>query len=198
MTGRLFTFEGIDGSGKTTISRLVYEILSENYNMALTKEPTDGWTGQAVNRAVEEGLDGVTVALLFSADRHEHTKTIRSWLDGGTSVLCDRYLHSTLAYQSVYLSTIMETPCAWIRALHEPFYLQPALTFLFVLDIETALQRIDDRVKSPFERAEFLTQVQQYYLQLAADECFEVLDATEKKETLAERCVKKIKEKMRD
>ena len=196
MTGCLFTFEGIDGSGKTTIASLVYEMLRDKFEVALTKEPTDSWTGQAVNRAVEEGLDGVTVALLFSADRYEHTKIIRSWLTKGTSVLCDRYLHSTLAYQSVHLSLIMEEPFAWIRTLHQSFYLEPTLTFLFVLDVEIALQRIANRVKSPYERAEFLTQVQQYYLQLADEECFVVLDASEKKEILADECAKKIMEKM--
>jgi dTMP kinase len=196
MKGHLITFEGIDGAGKTTISHVVYKMLQRDYDVVLTKEPTGNWTGQAVDRAVNEGLDGVTVALLFTADRNEHLKKIRSQLAKGTTVLCDRYIHSTIAYQSVYLSTIMDEPFTWVRTLHQPFYLQPTLTFLFVLDIETALKRIESRVNSPFERAEFLTQVQQLYLQLAHEESFEVLDATENVEILANKCVQMIKKKM--
>jgi thymidylate kinase len=92
----------------------------------------------------------------------------------------------------------MDDPFTWIRTLHQPFYLKPSLTFLFVLEVETALRRINNRMNSPFERAEFLTHVHQHYLQLAYDECFEVLDASEKKEALVASCVKKIKEKIGD
>ena len=196
MTGRLFTFEGIDGSGKTTISHLVGKQLSENYDVVWTKEPTDSWIGKAVNRAVEEELDSMTVTLLFTADRYEHVKQIQSWLHEGRVVLCDRYIHSTLAYQSVSLSGTIDKPSAWIRTLHQPFFLQPTLTFLFVLDVKTALQRIADRVSSPFERAGFLSEVQQQYLRLAETENFTVLDATEKKEMLADSCARKIREKI--
>ena len=139
MIGRLFTFEGIDGSGKTTISHLVGKQLSDSYEVICTKEPTDSWIGKAVNRAVKEELDGVTVTLLFTADRHEHVSQIQSWLDEGCVVLCDRYIHSTLAYQSVSLSGVIDKPLAWIRTLHQPFFLEPTLTFLFVINEKIAI-----------------------------------------------------------
>ncbi|MDD3492948.1 MAG: dTMP kinase [Candidatus Thermoplasmatota archaeon] len=198
MTGRFFTFEGIDGSGKTTVSRLVYEALRQDHDVKWTKEPTGGWTGEAVSRAVKEGLDAVTVSLLFTADRNQHVREIRRWLSDGTTVLCDRYVHSTIAYQSVHLAEHVQSPFDWIRSLHRPFYLPPCLTFLFVLDVDTALHRIRDRCHSPFERRDFLEQVQHNYVHLAREEHFEVLDATESREALAEICIKKIREEMGD
>lgn len=198
MTGRFFTFEGIDGSGKTTVSRLVYEALRQKYDVQWTKEPTDEWTGAAVKRAVDEEMDAVTISLLFTADRSQHIREMRRWLRQGTTVLCDRYVHSTIAYQSVHVAEYTRNPFDWIRSLHRPFYLPPSLTFLFVLDVDTALHRIQNRHHSPFEQRDFLEKVQNNYLKLAQEEPFEVLDATESKDTLAEKCVKKIREEMGD
>ena len=196
MKGKFFTFEGIDGSGKTTISRMVYEELAKKYDAVWTKEPTDGWVGKAVERAVEEKKDAVTTAFLFAADRNEHVKEIKKWIDEGKIVICDRYADSTISYQAVNLSGV-NSPIEWLKNIHTPFYLKPDLTFLFILKPEIAIERIKDRELSPFEKASFLEKVQENYIKLAdAEKRFIKLDAIESKEKLKERCLKIIEEEI--
>jgi len=196
MRGRFFTFEGIDGSGKTTISRMVYEEVREKWNAVWTKEPTDGWLGKSVERAVEEGRDAATVALLFAADRKEHLKDINKWLDEGKTVICDRYADSTIAYQAVNLSGTDE-PVKWLEELHLPFYVEPDITFLFVIDPSTAINRLEGRNLSPFEKISFLEKVQENYLRIAeGSKRFIKLDATESREKLKERCLKIMEREM--
>jgi len=196
MIGKFFTFEGIDGSGKTTISRMVYEELAKKYDTVWTKEPTDNWIGKAVERAVEEKKDAATIAFLFAADRREHVKEIEKWMEEGKTVICDRYADSTIAYQAVNLSGV-DSPIEWLKKIHAPFYIKPDLTFLFVLDPEIAIGRINDRRLSPFERIPFLKKVQENYIILADNENrFIKLDATESKEKLKEICLKIIEKEM--
>ncbi len=196
MRGKFFTFEGIDGSGKTTISKMVYEDTRKRWDAVWTKEPTDGWLGKAVERAVEEGMDAATVALLFAADRKEHLEDINNWLDGGKTVICDRYADSTIAYQAVNLAGIDES-IKWLMDIHSPFYVEPDVTFLFVIDPSVAMNRIEGRNLSPFEKISFLEKVQENYLRIAeGSKRFVKLDATESKEKLKERCLKIIEEEM--
>jgi len=196
MRGRFFTFEGIDGSGKTTISRMVYEDIREKRDAVWTKEPTDGWLGKAVERAVEEGRDAATVALLFAADRKEHLKEIRRWLEEGKTVICDRYADSTVAYQAVNLAGVDE-PVKWLEEIHLPFYVEPDITFLFVVDPSVAISRIEGRNLSPFEKISFLEKVQENYIRLAeGNKRFVKLDATESREKLKERCLKIMEREM--
>ena len=196
MRGKFFTFEGIDGSGKTTISKMVYEELLKKYDAVWTKEPTDSWLGKAVERAVEEKRDAATIAFLFTADRREHIEEIKEWIEEGRVVICDRYADSTIAYQAVNMHGA-DDPVKWLKNIHAPFYLEPDLTFLFVLKPEIAIGRIKDRELSPFEKASFLEKVQENYIALAdAEKRFVKLDATESKEKLKERCLKIIEGEM--
>jgi dTMP kinase len=196
MTGWFFTFEGIDGSGKTTVSRSLYQSLQGQHDVVWTKEPTDTWLGDAVEHAVAEQRDPATIAFLFMADRVEHSIQIREWLASNKVVLCDRYLDSTIAYQAVELKNIDE-PVQWLRDLHHSFSCTPDLTFLFILDPKEALRRIDDRALSPYEHRTFLEQVQENYRRLAREEDrFVILDATRSPDMLVEKCKEKIREKM--
>ncbi len=158
MRGKFFTFEGIDGSGKTTISRMVYEDIRKKRDVVWTKEPTDKWLGKAVERAVNESKDAATVALLFAADRNEHAKDIKKWIYDEKIVICDRYADSTIAYQAVNLSGI-DTSMEWLKEIHSLFYLEPDVTFLFTLDPSIAIKRIENRELSPFEKISFLDKV---------------------------------------
>ncbi|MEA2055096.1 MAG: dTMP kinase [Candidatus Thermoplasmatota archaeon] len=196
MRGKFFTFEGIDGSGKTTISKMVYEEVRKKWHAVWTKEPTDKWTGKAVVRAINEKKDDVTIALLFTADRNEHVKKIKKWMDEGKVVICDRYADSTIAYQSVNLSSI-DTPMEWLKKMLSPFYIKPDITFLFILDPSVAIKRIGDRKLSPFEKISFLDKVQKNYIEIAENEDrFIKLDATESKEKLKEKCLKIVEKEM--
>jgi len=196
MAGWFFTFEGIDGSGKTTASRRVARALGERHEVMWTKEPTDTWLGEAVDRAVAGERAAATTAFLFLADRVEHTEQIRGWLSGGRVVLCDRYMDSTIAYQATGLKHV-DDPLRWLRDLHRPFCVTPDLTFLFVLSPDEALSRISDRALSPFEQSGFLADVQENYRRLAREEDrFVTLDATLPPEVLCRQCREKIGEKM--
>jgi dTMP kinase len=193
MTGHFITFEGIDGSGKTTISQEVYSRLrKKKREIILTREPTDTWRGAMVTKAIEENCNPLTIALLFMADRNEHVVQIRRWLEKKSIVLCDRYMDSTFAYQTVQLSQEMKNPLLWLQTIHHLFYLEPDLTFLFVIEPQKALQRIN-RKRSAFEKKDFLERVQKNYLALTNnDKRFIILDATLSIEELTKRCIDKI------
>ncbi len=187
MRGLFITFEGIDGSGKTTIINMLAKKLE---NVVVTAEPTSTWIGNDVKKAIEEGKDAITVALLFMADRNEHIKRIREWLKEGKTILCDRYLDSTYAYQKEALKKAMENPSKWIEDVQKPFILKPDLTFLFILPVEEAIKRIANRKKIIYERKEFLEKVQENYMELAEKEKrFIIIDASQEKGKVLNDCM---------
>ena len=111
MRAGFVTFEGIDGSGKTTVARLVADRLAEKgERVFLTAEPTKAWLGDAVRRSYEDDVGGLAESFLFLADRAAHQEEIRIHLDSGEIVLCDRYLDSTYAYQGARLEGIVPDP----------------------------------------------------------------------------------------
>jgi len=190
MKGAFITFEGIDGSGKTTIINIISKKLE---NAIVTAEPTNGWLGRAVEKAIAEGMDAITISLLFMADRREHVKKIKKWLEDGKIVLCDRYSDSTYAYQIEELKDIIKNPKKWIDAVHEPFYLKPDLTILLVLPVEEAMKRIGNRKRIIYERKDFLEKVQKNYMEMAKKEKrFIVIDAEKSKEEVARECMEAI------
>ncbi len=107
MRGKFIVFEGPDGSGKSTQLRLFSEYLTERgIAHECEREPTGDTLGLMVRRVLSGELDyePETLALLFSADRREHIKRMRSALQGGLHVLCDRYVYSSIAYQGLALT----------------------------------------------------------------------------------------------
>lgn len=103
--GKFITFEGPDGSGKTTIIKKVYDMLVKKYNnqkeIIITREPGGTNVSEKIREIlVNEEIDKTTEALLFSASRAEHVfKKIIPSLNENKIVLCDRFLWSSLAYQ---------------------------------------------------------------------------------------------------
>jgi dTMP kinase len=174
------TFEGIDGSGKTTVSRLVAEKLkSRGIAVALTSEPTTGWLGDAVRRAIAEDAGALTETFLFLADRAAHLPMLRAHLEKGELVLCDRYADSTYAYQGARLAAVVRDPVRFLQRTSEPWILTPDLTLLLRLPPSMAMARIRDRPgKIPFENLTLLAQVAANYDRLATSRRFAVLDAT--------------------
>jgi len=179
------TFEGIDGSGKSTILKLVYEQLkSQGYDVVSTYEPTDTWIGKRVQKCIETNTDPFVTVFTFIADRIDHGKQIQQWIDDGKIVLCDRYAESTYAYQGVQLQDMMKDSVRWLKELSKDRIPIPDRTFVFVIDPKNALDRIQHRDNLiPFERLAFLKKVHENYLELAVGERFCKLDATK---TIAE------------
>ena len=99
------TFEGPDGSGKTTVSTMVYErLLSEGYDVILTREPGGIDIAEQIRRVILDpantAMDDRTEALLYAASRRQHlVEKVFPALNAGKIVLCDRFLDSSLAYQ---------------------------------------------------------------------------------------------------
>ena len=162
-------FEGIDGSGKTTQSK----ILAKKIDAFWTYEPSDNNIGKFIREILSGNIkvDDKTLALLFAADRIEHTKLIKERLKE-KDVVCDRYLYSSIAYQSV--AGVDEN---FIDSINR-YALKPDIVFLLVVDIETALKRV--KTNDIFEKKDFLEKVQSKYLELAEKHDFVVIDTTNK------------------
>ena len=187
MKGKLITFEGIDGSGKTTIATLLHEKLRGK--AILTAEPTPTWLGECVRRALEEEMDAITIALLFLADRNEHVKEIRKYMEEGKIVICDRFIDSTFAYQKEHLE--IEDADAWLNTIHKPFLIKPDITFLLHIEPEKAIERIRERKLVMYEYVDFLRKVQENYMEIAERdrERVVVIDATKSPEEIVEECI---------
>ena len=145
MSGRFFALEGIDGSGKTTQLRLLAKRLEEAGIPCLsTCEPTDGPIERLLRQVLTRQIrcDSRVVAPLFAADRLDHLLREEDGLcravEGGITVLSDRYCFSSYAYQSVDL------PLEWVIELNRPCVqlLRPTATLFLDVDPELALERI--------------------------------------------------------
>jgi len=180
-------FEGLDGSGSSTQSRMLADRLEKNGQPALlTKEPTsDSPIGKLIREILQhkwsaspEGLQ-----LLFSADRAEHLKNeIEPALEGGQVVITDRYLFSTLAYGG------MNVDMKWLKELNKHFRL-PDMTFLFKLAPEECIKRIAGRGSDfeLFEKTDKLSMIWENYEKIAENSPnIHVIDATRTIEGIAE------------
>ncbi|MCE8426191.1 MAG: dTMP kinase [Candidatus Methanoperedens sp.] len=167
--GKLITLEGIDGTGKSSIARM----LGTSFPHAvLTMEPTDSWIGKLVKKSIESDTDPLAELFLFVADHAEHVaKVIRPALFEGKLVISDRYSDSRYAYQGATLKNKFDDAMEWIENIHEGWTLVPDLTILFTIDPSIAVSRCCDRGdKTKFEKIEFLRSVQENFLLLAEKE----------------------------
>jgi len=171
--GFLIVIEGIDGAGKTTHARkLVRWLRKKGIRTRYTFEPTRGAIGRILEKmASKRKVDVRVEALLFAADRIDHlNKIIRPLLEKGFIIISDRYVHSSIAYQSV---TVGDQ--GWVEELNK-FAEKPDLVILLDVDPETGLKRIK-RKRARFERIEILKKVREKYLELAEREGFKVINA---------------------
>ena len=184
----LVTLEGIDGTGKSTLLSGLRNLLSD-LDPVFTREPGSTWVGDAVRRAIAEQIDPITEATLFVADHAAHLATIvRPALAGGRLVISDRYTDSRFAYQSVTLSGILPDPPGWLKRMHNGWSIVPDKTFLLVLPVDDALQRLTAKNgREHFEKRDVLEKVQNNYLEYARAEPsrFVIIDAEKDKDETA-------------
>jgi len=180
--------EGIDGSGTTTqLDRVVDYIRSRGFPAVATREPSTGPIGKLLREALlgrlampdGSGLDGRTMAMLFAADRFDHLqREVEPELAVGTTVVSDRYLLSSLAYQAE------EADRDWVQVLARGVR-KPDRTFLLDLPVEVAAQRrlAAGRPVERYDADSYLAKVAANYRALAkADSSVVVLDGTGSKE----------------
>jgi dTMP kinase len=188
----LVVLEGIDGCGKSSVARVVAKKLGRR--AVLTREPTDSWIGEAVRKGDDREVSPYTDALLFMADRSIHTLDMVDLIKRGKLVVCDRYYHSTVAYQAAVLkSTFHGDVFKWLLDAN----LHPDLTVLLNIPPELGLERIRGRhALSRFERLDFLKEVHKNYLKLARrDHSIVRIDATRSLADVAEEVLKLIRER---
>ncbi len=186
------TFEGIDGSGKTTQLR---RLAKRYHDPLITKEPGGTPTADRIRAILLDAgskLDPLAEVFLFAASRHQHVvEVIRPALDAGRVVLCDRYVDATLAYQGFGRLIDLDR----LRALNDwaTGSLRPDKTLLFDIDEETGLRRArgrgGDELRFEAEDIRFYRRVREGYLALAAaePERYIVIDASGSEDEVAQR-----------
>ena len=163
------TFEGGDGSGKSTQAELLRAALAaEGREVVLTREPGGTELGEAVRALVLDGPDMVPLAeaALFAASRAQHVEQVISpYLRRGAVVICDRYIDSSLAYQGIARGLGLEEILRLNLAVtHE---LLPDVTFLLLIDPEVAASRWAEQDRLEREGLEFQRRVDAAYRSLA-------------------------------
>jgi dTMP kinase len=146
--GLFITFEGIDGSGKSTQARLLAEHLrAEGRDVVLTREPGGSPGAEEIRRLVLEGdperWSAETEILLFTAARRDHLeKTIAPALEAGQVVICDRFADSTRIYQGITRGDLR----GLVDDLHAMMIgREPDLTFVIDMDPALGLSRAKGR-----------------------------------------------------
>lgn len=105
MKGKFIVVEGIDYSGKSSAINELHNIVGPNSKFVFTREP--GGHGNTLSEQIRElifnaeDIDPITEAYLFAASRASHTNQIKKWIEEGYTVVCDRYIYSSLYYQGI-------------------------------------------------------------------------------------------------
>lgn len=201
MPGVFITFEGIEGSGKSTqISRLLQYLMNSGRPTTLTREPGGTPIGDQVRKILLDPanrlLDPTAELLLYAASRAQHLReVIRPALDAGRVVLCDRFSDATLAYQGhgrgLSIDTIRELDTIVTAGL------RPRLTILLDIDAATGVGRARGRNtiqglhgEARFENEEiaFHNRVRDGYLDLAKEDPgrIRIVDAARTPEAIQE------------
>lgn len=156
--GLFITFEGIEGCGKSTQAKMLYEhLIEEGYKVEVTREPGATPVGRVIRDTLLStrfsDMDAKTELMLFAACRAQHvTETIRPALAEGKIVVCDRYVDSTIAYQA-YGRGLPIIEVQMISDLASGGVL-PGLTFLLDMRVEDSFKRINGEKMDRIELAD--------------------------------------------
>lgn len=148
MKGKFITLEGPDGSGKTTVSKIVFEqLIAEGYKVLLTREPGGIDISEQIRGIILDTknvtMDARTEALLYAAARRQHlVEKVQPALDEGYIVICDRFVDSSLVYQGVGRKIgIDEVYQINLFAIGD---IKPDATIFFDVPYEVGLARINN------------------------------------------------------
>ncbi len=201
------TFEGGEGSGKSTVADIIYKkLLDENYPIVLSREPGGVKISEQIRNVILDKanteLDNRTEALLFAASRRQHlVEKVWPALKDNKIVLCDRYLDSSLAYQGGGKNLgVDEVLNINLFATENTL---PDLTILFDLEPQIGLDRINKNKNREVNRLDleslnFYNKVRDTFLELSKryNKRYVVIDASKPLDEVVETTYKIIKEKI--
>ena len=201
------TFEGPDGSGKSTVIKAVYErLINDGYSVILTREPGGTPIAEKIRDVILDNsntaLDARTEALLYAASRRQHlVEKIWPAIKEGKIVLCDRFLDSSLAYQGEGRKLGIENILNVNLFATENTY--PDLTLFFNISPEEGLKRVSKDKKRVADRldnenANFHQEVYNGFLKVNSmyKDRIQVVDATKSLNEVIDNAYKIIKSKL--
>ena len=194
--GIFISFEGIEGTGKTTQARLLSERLVEKgYEVILTQEPGGTVIGNRIREILllpeHKEMSYMTELLLYNAARAQHlSEKIAPAINGGKVVITDRFTDSTVAYQGYGRGIDIQLIMSINNIATEG--IKPHLTILFDLDVETGLKRnkgINKVDRLELEDIEFHKKVREGYLHISEKdrERIRIVDASMPVEKISEK-----------
>lgn len=205
MSGIFITFEGGEGSGKTTIASMVKdELVKEGYYVVLTREPGGVEIAESIRNVIVDvkntNMDKRTEALLYAASRRQHlVEKVLPALDKGAIVICDRFVDSSLVYQGIARGIGIDE--VYEMNLFATDNILPKRTIFFDVKPEIGLQRVymnKDREinRLDMEKLEFHQSVYNGYLQLCEKYSDRIvkIDASVKIDEVYKQVIEKIKE----
>jgi dTMP kinase len=176
LKGAFIVLEGGDGCGKTTQARALYSALRrQGYKVHLTAEPSRSTVGRLIRRSILRGrkTSPEVEALLFAADRFLHLESeILPALADGRTVVCDRYMYASFAYQGA-----QGVDSHWLLEINR-FAVRPELALYLDVPAEIGMSRIK-RKKSVLEKLELQRRVRDEYLKLVQTGELTLVDATQ-------------------
>lgn len=204
--GMFIVIEGIDGAGTTTQSKLLAEWFSaKEFSLHLTYEPSRGRVGALIREYLAGNIDVPDIdrhfhslALLFAADRLDHlAREVEPNLKEGRHVISDRYVLSSLVYQSLHCDP------QWVREINSEAT-PPHLTILLDLPVDTAMERLarrslfkDDEI---YETAEQQEKIRELYLktvrELYTDQDIVLIDGGPDPDKVHQRIVNKLEPRL--
>lgn len=188
MNGLFITMEGPDGSGKSTVTRLLTEYLKEKgYEIVITREPGGTRISENIRNMILDNrnykMSAVTEALLYAASRAQHVhQKIKPALEKGKVIICERFVDSSLVYQGIGRKLGIEK----IKEINDfaTQNIEPDITIFFDIPPELAADRRRNRRKKDRLEKESITfhkEVYKGYVKLAKmyPERITVIDATQ-------------------
>ena len=187
--------DGIDGCGSSTHSKLLKGYLESNeFKVYLTQEPSNSEIGKLLREFLKNSkIPPTTDALMFAADRDLHWSEIKKKLDEGMIVISDRYIESSIIYQSLSSD---EISMEWVKLINK-FAGKPDLTIILDVDPKVSLARKKDQELEKFEDTTFLEKVRSLYLSRAKVEGYRVVNSDDIIEIVQETIQKIVMDKLK-
>ena len=205
MSGFFITFEGGEGSGKTTIAKMVKEQLTkEGYSVVLTREPGGVEIAEEIRNIIHDikntNMDKKTEALLYAASRRQHLiEKVIPALDKNCIVICDRFIDSSLVYQGIARGIGIDE--VYQMNLFATENILPVRTIFFDIKPEDGLKRVYDNKdrevnRLDLEALDFHQKVYEGYLEICDkySERIVKIDASQNIEGVFNQVIEKIKE----